>query len=66
MSKDREHFDDYREQTRIKHEILTKYLRSYFLIRAKGPSENLAYIDGFAGAGTYQSDDGAEHGVTVH
>ena len=62
MSKDREHFDDYREQTRIKHEILTKYFTPYFLIRAKAPGENLVYIDGFAGAGTYQTDDGAEHG----
>lgn len=56
------HFEEYREQTRIKHEILTKYLKPYFAIRASGEHKNLVYIDGFAGCGEYQSDAGPQPG----
>lgn len=49
---DRDHFDDYREQTRVKHEILAAYLLPYFQIVGKS-REFLLYIDGFAGRGTY-------------
>ena len=56
--KDREHFEDYREQTQIKHSILAAYLPAYYHI-LKGSSQNLIYIDGFAGPGSYfQSDTG--------
>ena len=53
---DREHFEDYREQTQVKHEILAAYLPAYFHI-LKGRSANLIYIDGFAGRGTYTKAD---------
>jgi three-Cys-motif partner protein len=56
------HFEDYREQTRIKHEMLTKYLKPYFGIRAKGDYINLLYIDAFAGRGTYDSSSGPQLG----
>src|ERR1051325_7888363 len=46
--KDREHFEDYREQTQIKHSILAAYLPAYYHI-LKGSNDNLIYIDGFAG-----------------
>ncbi len=59
---DQAHFEEYKEQTRIKHEILTKYLKPYFLIRATGSHKNLVYIDGFAGAGQYQSESGPTSG----
>lgn len=49
---DREHFEDYRDQTRVKHEILSAYLPAYFRIVQRG-SPNLLFIDGFAGRGTY-------------
>jgi three-Cys-motif partner protein len=51
-SKDREHFEDYREQTAVKHEILAAYLPAYFHILKAG-NKNLLLIDGFAGRGTY-------------
>lgn len=51
-SDDRDHFEDYREQTRVKHEILAAYLPAYFRILGKG-YDKLLYIDGFAGRGTY-------------
>jgi len=50
---DREHFQDYREQTQIKHSILAAYLPAYYHI-LKGSNDNLVYIDGFAGPGCYQ------------
>ena len=50
--KDREHFEDYREQTQIKHSILAAYLPAYYHI-LKGSNDNLIYIDGFAGPGAY-------------
>ncbi len=56
--KDREHFDDYREQTQVKHSILAAYLPAYYHI-LKGSNKNLVYIDGFAGPGLYvQSQTG--------
>jgi three-Cys-motif partner protein len=56
---DREHFEDYREQTQIKHEILAAYLPAYFHILKAG-SKNLVFIDGFAGRGTYTRAEGGE------
>lgn len=50
--KDRQHFNTYREQTGVKHSILAAYLPAYFHI-LKGRSNNLVYIDGFAGPGFY-------------
>ena len=54
MSKgsDREHFEDYREQTQVKHSILAAYLPAYFHI-LKQWNKNLVFIDGFAGPGIY-------------
>lgn len=49
---DREHFDDYREQTQVKHSILAAYLPAYYHI-LKRSNKNLVYIDGFAGPGAY-------------
>ena len=49
---DREHFEDYREQTQVKHSILSAYLPAYYHI-LKRWSNNLVYIDGFAGPGAY-------------
>lgn len=49
---DREHFEDYREQTQVKHSILAAYLPAYYHI-LKRWSDNLVYIDGFAGPGCY-------------
>ena len=60
MSNDREHFEEYREQTRVKHEILAAYLPAYFHILKAG-SNNLVYIDGFAGRGTYTNADSGAH-----
>ncbi len=57
-SNDREHFEDYREQTQVKHSILAAYLPAYYHI-LKRWSNNLVYIDGFAGPGNYvQSETG--------
>jgi three-Cys-motif partner protein len=53
---DRAHFDDYREQTQVKHEILAAYLAPYFRIVGKS-NKNLLYIDGFAGSGAYTKAD---------
>src|SRR5262249_11722223 len=53
---DREHFEDYRAQTQVKHEILAAYLSSYFQIVGK-TNKDLLYIDGFAGPGTYTKAD---------
>src|SRR5687768_1868900 len=49
---DREHFEDYREQTQVKHSILAAYLPAYFHI-LKAWTKNLVFIDGFAGPGSY-------------
>lgn len=56
---DREHFENYRDQTRVKHEILAAYLPAYFHI-LKQDNQNLVYIDGFAGCGTYTKADTGE------
>lgn len=52
MANDRGHFEDYREQTQLKHEILAAYLKAYFDILKKWGND-LLFIDGFAGRGTY-------------
>jgi three-Cys-motif partner protein len=50
---DREHFEEYTLQNRIKHRILEDYFRAY--MRALGnQAAAFHYIDGFAGAGTYE------------
>src|SRR5262245_4795687 len=56
---DKEHFEDYREQTRVKHEILAAYLTPYFRIVGK-TNKDLLYIDGFAGPGAYTKADTGE------
>ncbi|MEN0066398.1 MAG: three-Cys-motif partner protein TcmP [Myxococcota bacterium] len=58
---DKEHFDSYRDQTRIKHTILERYLRAYFTIMNKR-ADRLVYIDGFAGRGSYASQTGPVDG----
>lgn len=50
---DREHFDEYTAQNRIKHAILGKYFSAY-LSALGGFADAFHYIDGFAGAGTYE------------
>lgn len=56
--KDREHFEEYREQTQVKHSILAAYLPAYYHI-LKSTHQNLVYVDGFAGPGSYvQSETG--------
>lgn len=59
MSKgnDRQHFEEYRFQTRVKHDILAAYLPSYYHI-LKGRERNLVLIDGFAGRSTYSDENG--------
>lgn len=59
MSNDRKHFERYRLQTQVKHEILTAYLPVYFRILKQG-QENLNFIDGFAGRGTYTEAETGE------
>src|SRR5437879_2953932 len=56
---DREHFENYREQTRVKHEILAAYLPAYYNV-LKVRSKNLVFIDGFAGRGTYTRKETGE------
>ena len=56
---DKEHFLAYRDQTRIKHQILSEYLPPFFNILKKGYSK-LVYIDGFAGAGKYTNQETQE------
>lgn len=52
---DKDHFLSYKEQTRIKHQILSEYLPLFFTILGKRHN-NLVYIDGFAGAGSYTDE----------
>jgi three-Cys-motif partner protein len=59
VANDRAHFEEYREQTRVKHEILEKYLNAYLHI-LKRSNKNLAYIDGFAGPGAYSDAAGSQ------
>ncbi|HKR12555.1 MAG TPA: three-Cys-motif partner protein TcmP [Pyrinomonadaceae bacterium] len=56
---DRKHFENYRDQTRVKHEILEAYLPAYFHI-LKASNQNLVFIDGFAGRGTYTMSGSGE------
>ncbi|HEX8324732.1 MAG TPA: three-Cys-motif partner protein TcmP [Tepidisphaeraceae bacterium] len=49
------HFDDYRDQTAVKHDLLEAYLNPYFHI-LKDDHPHLLYIDGFAGEGVYNSN----------
>lgn len=49
---DREHFEEYRAQTQVKHSILAAYLPAYYHI-LKQSSPELFYVDGFAGPGCY-------------
>ena len=53
---DREHFQQYRRQTEIKHQILEKYIPAFFNV-LKRHQNNLVYIDAFAGRGTYSDPD---------
>jgi three-Cys-motif partner protein len=55
----RKHFENYRDQTRVKHEILESYLPAYFNI-LKANNKNLVFIDGFAGQGTYTMSKSGE------
>ncbi len=55
-SADRDHFNSYRLQTRIKHAILEGYLPAYFNV-IKSQHSKLLYFDGFAGRGHYESGD---------
>jgi len=64
MSNDRNHFEEYREQTRVKHEILEKYLRAY-LHALKRWNNNLLFIDGFAGPGAYQNNGSSQPGSPI-
>lgn len=60
MSKsDREHFQSYRLQTRVKHEIICDYLPAYFNIIKKW-TDKLVFIDGFAGRGHYVNEETGE------
>lgn len=64
MSTDRSHFEEYREQTRVKHEILEKYLRAYLHV-LKRWNNNLLFIDGFAGPGAYQNNGTTQPGSPI-
>jgi three-Cys-motif partner protein len=64
MSNDRIHFEEYREQTRVKHEILEKYLRAYLHV-LKSWNNNLLFIDGFAGPGVYQANGSTQPGSPI-
>lgn len=64
MGNDRSHFGEYREQTRVKHEILEKYLRVYFNVLKKW-NQNLLFIDGFAGPGAYQDNSSSQPGSPI-
>lgn len=59
MSNDREHFERYRLQTQVKHEILAAYLPAYFHILKQG-QKDLNFIDGFAGRGFYTEQETGE------
>ncbi len=58
---DLQHFDSYRDQTRIKHRILQQYLWA-FLTALKGTNDSLIYIDAFAGRGRYREDTNEHDG----
>jgi three-Cys-motif partner protein len=56
---DRAHFEDYRAQTEVKHNILEDYLLPYFQIVGKA-NDTLLYVDGFAGPGSYRKANTGE------
>lgn len=58
-SGDEDHFDNYRAQTEVKHQILADYLKAYSTILLTRYAK-IVYLDGFAGKGTYQSSLSAE------
>lgn len=57
---DSTHFDEYRPQTELKHELLRKYIPTFFRI-VGGGGKPLNYIDGFAGTGRYEGQKGEHH-----
>lgn len=54
MAKD--HFEDYREHTAIKHAILKDYLSTWVIILGSW-QRKIVYIDGFCGPGSYKRGD---------
>lgn len=58
--RDREHFQSYRRQTEVKHLIVQKYLKPFFHI-LRTTNKNLLYVDGFAGPGIYEDENGREY-----
>jgi three-Cys-motif partner protein len=48
----RAHFDQYTEQNRVKHAILSRYFEVY-LTALRRTADAFHYVDGFAGPGTY-------------
>lgn len=62
---DGDHFKTYREQTRVKHVFVEKYIKAFFTVLGK-PYSKFFYIDGFAGRGTYDKEDGSiEYGSPI-
>lgn len=55
------HFDTYRHQTRVKHQLLTGYLPAYLSI-LQTANPRIMYIDGFAGRGHYETPNGPVQG----
>ena len=52
-TRDRDHFNVYTQQNRVKHKILSAYLPAYFNA-LKSDGKRFHYIDGFAGPGHYE------------
>lgn len=61
---DNDHFDRYLVQTAVKHEILKKYIKSFYSI-LKSNHKNLVYFDGFSGCGEYDDGDSAAPGSPI-
>jgi three-Cys-motif partner protein len=53
-----EHFASYTENNRIKHEVLTRYLKQYSTALSRH-ADGFHYIDGFAGRGSYDGQPGS-------
>lgn len=53
-----EHFSTYTENNRIKHEILSRYLKQYATALSRH-ADGFHYIDGFAGRGSYDGQPGS-------
>ena len=51
--------------TRVKHEILERYLSAWIPILARNQS-NLLYIDGFAGPGRYSNGEDGSPIIALH